>query len=327
MTEADNSRDRGTDRIVVAPDQAGSRLDRLITSLERVGSRSRARELVASGKVTVDGKKVGGSDGGNALAAGSVVEIAWNRPGTGRDQVRARFSIEEANLKILYEDDHILCVDKPSGLLTDAATEEQRRERDTVVHRLRRYLKPQGVTPFVGHRIDRDTSGVIAFAKHERAWERLRAQFHARTPERVYWAVLQGIPQPRSGLWVDDMVWDDQILAQRPARPGEHGAVLASANYAVEQVFSGGLSQVEVRLVTGRRNQIRLHAMLRGFPLVGERLYTGHDFRAIGPRVERHALHARRLGFEHPITGDRVLVESPLPPDMLDLISKLGPPG
>ncbi len=321
------SEDRATERITVPPDQAGSRLDRLLTAIERVGSRSRARELLASGKVTVDGKKASGSDGGNALAAGQVVEIAWNKPGTGRDQVRARVSIEEANLAILYEDEHILCVDKPPGLLTDAATEEQRRERDTVVARLKRYLKPQGAQPLVGHRIDRDTSGVIAFAKHERAHERLRAQFHARTPERVYWAILQGVPQPRTGTWVDDMVWDDQLLAQRPAtHPDEHGVVRASAHYEVQQVWAAGLSQVEVRLVTGRRNQIRLHAMLRRFPLLGERLYTGENHRAIGPRAERHALHARRLGFEHPITGDRVLVESPLPPDLLDLVRQLGRP-
>lgn len=316
-----------SDRLAIGPEHEGIRLDRLLAGMERVGSRNRARELLESGKVTVDGRKVGPGEGGAPVPVGAVVEIAWNKPGTGRDQVRARQSIAEAGLVILYEDDHVLCVDKPPGLLTDAATEEQRRERDTVTARLRRYLKPQGTQPFVGHRIDRDTSGVVAFAKHEKAWERLRAQFHERTPERVYWALLQGAPQPRSGTWVDDMVWDDELLAQRPAvRADEHGVVRASAHYATQQIWASGVSQVEVRLVTGRRNQIRLHAMLRGYPLIGERLYTGPEHVIVGPRSERHALHARRLGFTHPMTGKPLVVESPLPPDMVALLTQLGKP-
>lgn len=314
--------DRAREPLPIPPELIGARLDRLVATAARVGSRARAREVLASGKVWVNGAPA--TDGAAALPADATVEIRWNQPGTGRDQVRARAAITEVGLTVLYEDDHVLCVDKPPGLLTDAATAEQRRERDTVVHRLRRYLKAQGKQPFVGHRIDRDTSGVIAFAKDERSWERLRAQFHARTPERVYWAILQGVPRPESGTWVDDMVWDDALLAQRLAAPHEHGAVRASAHYAVQRVWAAGLSEVEVRLVTGRRNQIRLHAMLRGYPLLGERLYTGPDFQARGPRVTRHALHARRLGFTHPITGAPLRIESPLPADLVDVVARLG---
>jgi 23S rRNA pseudouridine1911/1915/1917 synthase len=321
MPQTSSAGDRARERAEVPADRAGVRLDKFLAELPGVASRRRAREALESGKVTIDGLPV--SDAAQALAAGSVVEVEWNRPGTGRLVVEARKAISAVNLGIAYEDDDIVCVDKPAGLLTDAATREQRRERDTVVHRLRTYLRPQGVTPFVGHRIDRDTSGLVAFAKHERAWERLRAQFHARTPERVYLAILQGIPVPSEGTWTDDMVWDERELIQRLAKRGERGLVRASARYRVIRTFASGLAQVEVQLVSGRRNQIRLHAMLRGYPLVGERLYLAPGHQRRGPDLARHALHAWRLAFDQPMTGARIALESPLPPDLAGLIAAL----
>ena len=119
------------------------------------------------------------------------------------------------------------------------------------------------------------------------------------------------------------MSWDSERLVQRPAGPDTPGAVLAQAHYRVTSEFALGHSAVEVRLVTGRRNQIRLHAMLRGFPLVGERKYLapGSEPRAGG--IARHALHACRLAFDHPATGERITVESPVPPDLQRLLRGL----
>lgn len=294
--------------------QAGWRLDRALAARESVGARRRAREVVESGKVSVDGAPC--ADPGRPLAPGATVTIAWNRPGTGRAHRRARVAVAAAGVAILYEDAHLLAVDKPPGLLTDSATRGQRREADTVTDRLRSYLRPQGKTPFAAHRIDRDTSGVVLFAKDRATFEALRGQFHARTPERVYLAVLDGRPSPDEGAWSDWMAWDAQRLEQVPANASVPGAVLAEARYRVRSELADGRTVVEVRLVTGRRNQIRVHAMLRGHPLAGERRYLPPDHTQRRAEPPRHALHAWRLVFDHPVTGERISVESPVPPDL-----------
>lgn len=296
------------------PSDAGSRLDRAVAARPSVGSRRRAREVVESGKVSVDGQPC--ADPGRPLPDGAVVTIAWSRAGTGRAHQAARATIAKAGLRILHEDAWLLVVDKPPGLLTDPATSAQRRSSDSVTDRLRRYLAREGRSPYPAHRIDRDTSGAVLFAKDERTHESLRAQFDAHTPERVYLAVLQGVPSPPSGRWTDWMAWDAKELIQKSTMPDAEGAVLAEADYRVTAKPGGGLSVVEVRLVTGRRNQIRLHAMLRGHPLVGEKQYVAPGHVRRGPRIARHALHAWRLAFEHPSTRERIAVESPVPADL-----------
>lgn len=309
------------DSHAVSETHAGWRLDRFLAELPSVGSRRRAREALSSGKVTVEGTTATEEDGGRTLPLGATVVIDWNRPGSGREWVAARGALVESGLKILWEDHRMLFVEKPPGLLTDAATEEQRRERDTATQRVRVYLRPQGKQAFVVHRIDRDTSGVLLFAKDEAAQTLLKTQFEAREPERVYLALLQGVPSPASGTWIDDMVWDGHQLIQRvPRHANERGTVRASAHYKVLETLASGCALVEVRLVTGRRNQIRLHAMLRNVPLVGERLYNPRPWTPIGPNATRQWLHAHRLGVRHPETQERIAVESPIPPDLTAIL-------
>lgn len=300
------------------PEQAGWRLDKAVAARESVGARRRARTVVESGKVSVDGSEC--CDAGRLLAAGEVVSISWNRPGTSRPKSVGGTAAVVAGLRILHEDSAVIVVDKPPGLLTDSATRRQELDRDTVTKRLQPYLQRQGRTPRAAHRIDRDTSGAVLFAKDERSFERLRSQFHARTPERVYVAVLDGVPTPPEGLWSDWMAWDALKRRQRPASRDEPDAVLAEAYFRVTAELPRGRTVVEVRLVSGRRNQIRLHAMLRGHPLVGERLYLPQGWPRRAPEVARHALHAHRLAFDHPNTGERIRVESPLPADIRRLL-------
>jgi 23S rRNA pseudouridine1911/1915/1917 synthase len=299
-------------------EQAAWRLDKAVAARPSVGARRKARDVVESGKASVNGQPC--ADVGRTLAEGDVVTIAWNRPGTGRAHRLARVAVTSVGVSILFEDAWLVAVDKPAGLLTDAATRSQERDRDTVTDRLRRYLRPQGKTPFAAHRIDRDTSGVVLFAKDEATFAALRGQFYARTPERVYLAVVDGRPTPRAGLWSDWMAWDEERLLQLPAGSETPGAVLAQAHYRVTSDLSGGRSVVEVRLVTGRRNQIRVHAMLRGHPLVGERQYLPQGAAGRSAGLARNALHAHRLTFDHPATGARITVESPVPPDLSALM-------
>lgn len=303
---------------------SGQRLDQVLAEVDRIGSRSRARRVLESGKVRVDGRVVGLGDAGRKLDEGALVAVDWDRPGTSTDAVRGRQKVTSAGVVVLYDDADIVAVDKPVGLLTDTADARQLKERDSLRKRLVPWLRSQGARPFVVHRIDRDTTGVVLVAKHERAAEALRTQFRNRAPERVYLAVVDGVPSPREGGWEDPMLWDPAHKIQRRCPPDAEGAFLARARYRVVEVLDGA-ALIEVRLETGRRNQIRLQAQLRGHPLVGERLYRAPDQR---PRLAfpRQALHARRLSVAHPTTGAPIVVEAPIPDDMARLLMQIRRP-
>jgi 23S rRNA pseudouridine1911/1915/1917 synthase len=176
--------------------------------------------------------------------------------------------------------------------------------------------------PLVVHRIDRDTSGVVLFAKHARARQHLRRQFLRRTPERLYRTVVYGDVQPSSGTWRDRLVWDDRQMIQKETHARDPRGAEAISDYKVVERLRGA-TLLEVRLVTGKRNQIRLQARLRGHTLVGERRYV------FGPEATRpidfprQALHAWKLTVEHPKTGKAITFEAPLPEDMSNLIEEL----
>jgi len=288
---------------------ADDRLDRLIAARRSVGSRGRARAAITSGKVSVDGHRC--DEPGAPIRAGQRVHIAWTRPGTGAERRRGREGLADAGLTILYEDADVVAVDKPPGLLTDTASVEQHRTRDSVYKRLRAWLRPRGDRPFTVHRIDRDTSGVVLFARNDRAEASLRDQFRARSPERVYRAIVVGRPARAEETWIDPTRWHKGRKILERVAPTTPGAWHTECAVRLVRTL-GDLSEIEVRLTTGRRNQIRLQAALRGLPLVGERLYVD---RPTGPPAPRQLLHAHRLGVRHPTTGEPVVVESPLPAD------------
>jgi 23S rRNA pseudouridine1911/1915/1917 synthase len=172
-------------------------------------------------------------------------------------------------------------------------------------------------TPFVVHRIDRDTSGIVVFAKTVAAQRAIKDQFASRTPERVYWAVVHGHPRPAQGRWRDHLVWDEEALKQTVTTAKDTKAVEAISDYRVLETFAEA-SLVEVRLQTGKRNQIRIQAALRGHALVGERQYAKSEI-----AFPRQALHAYRLTFAHPIDGRALRFEAPLPRDLAELLDRL----
>jgi 23S rRNA pseudouridine1911/1915/1917 synthase len=167
------------------------------------------------------------------------------------------------------------------------------------------------------------------FAKDGATLAHLKGQFLRREPERIYQAIVHGHPMPAAGLWCDRLVWDGEDLIQRAATAGDSRGKEARSEYRVLQRLHGA-SLIEVRLVTGKRNQIRLQAELRGHPLVGETMYADAA-RTSRIAFPRQALHAWRLAFEHPVTGNQVRLESPLPSDMAALLARLSarrhPPG
>ena len=306
-----------------APHQRGIRLDLFLVEFPGVGSRRRARQAIASGKVQVDGIPCGPQDKGRLLAEGCRVSLNWDRPGTSRAHTNARRSISRAGLTILYDDAHLIAVDKPAGLLTDTATRRQARERDCVRARLQELLSVDRGRVHIVHRLDADTSGVVLAAKTEQAAGSLRRQFANQRPERVYLTILQGVPDPPAGEWSDWMAWDARRLRQIVSQEGRRGAVLARARYRTLAV-QRGLALVEVRLVSGRRNQIRLHAQLREIPLLGEKIYLPQDWRRRGATLSRQALHALSLRVLHPVRRKPIGFRAPLPQDMQALATRLG---
>jgi 23S rRNA pseudouridine1911/1915/1917 synthase len=190
---------------------------------------------------------------------------------------------------------------------------------DQIVDHLRSHGKRK---PFVVHRIDRDTSGVVLFAKDPKTQGTLKAQFRARTPLRVYLAVVYGVPQPASGTWRDHLVWDSKALIQKQTHPRDPKAAEAISEYRVVESF-GSTSLIEVRLRTGKRNQIRIQSRLRGHTLVGEVRYTFGPGTLRPVAFPRQALHAWRLGFRHPAENRMMNFESPVPEDLRRLIAEL----
>ncbi len=301
----------------VSDREDGVRLDKFLAAGDRLGSRRRASVALDRGKVFVNEIEAAASAGAAKLAAGDRVRVWMDRPGSAR----SRAAKQAGDLRILYEDECLIVLDKPAGLR--AVPLERREDADSVVDQLVTYLRPQGKRkPLVVHRIDRDTSGLVVFAKTAAAQHALREQFKRRTVERVYRAVVYGHPSPPAGTWRDRLVWDQKALIQKETHPRDPKGKDAICRYEVLERFPSA-SLIEVRLETGKRNQIRLQARLRGHTLIGEQryVYGPESLRPIDFR--RQALHAFRLAFAHPVTGAPMRFEAPMPADMVALVARL----
>jgi 23S rRNA pseudouridine1911/1915/1917 synthase len=300
------------------PDDAGLRLDKYLAAAERLGSRARAASALTRGKVFLNDREATADDAARRLASGDVVRIWMDRPGTAKRQAALG---DERDLPIVYEDAAVIVLNKPAGVL--AVPLERHGDARSVFDDLRQHLKARRQPrPFVIHRIDRDTSGLVLFAKTATARLHLKDQFKRHLPARVYRAIVYGHPSPPSGTWRDRLTWDEKALIQKETHPRDPRGKDAISHYRVLETLKGA-SLIEVTLVTGRRNQIRIQARLRGHTLVGEQRYTfgpGH-LRPIA--FGRQALHAYRLAFAHPSDGREMRFEAPLPDDMMRLLARL----
>jgi len=298
---------------------AGVRLDKFLAAPERLGSRGKAMGAIERGKVYVNDDEAAVADAARRLITGDIVGVWIDRPGSAKRAPRIGASGE---LDVVFEDDAIVVINKPAGVLSVPL--ERNPGVPSVYQQLERRFRSHGKRrPFIVHRIDQDTSGLVVFAKDPTSQLRLKAQFAQRFPERVYLAVVYGHPTPPSGTWRDTLVWDTKALIQKETHPRDPKGNEAIADYRIVQAFRD-TSLIEIRLRTGRRNQIRIQSRLRGHTLVGEQRYTyGPDsLRTIS--FGRQALHAHRLAFEHPGDGRLLSFEAPLPADFADLLARLG---
>jgi 23S rRNA pseudouridine1911/1915/1917 synthase len=294
---------------------SGSRLDQVLAELLPQYSRSRLAGLAKDGFVTVDGKAMPPK---TKLFGGEEI-LATLMP---RDD-EAVFLPENIALNVLYEDDAVIVVDKPAGLVVHPGAGNW---SGTLLNGLL-YRNPSVVNlPRAGivHRLDKETSGVMVVAKTEEAQLALVRQLQARTVNRIYVALVRG-QAPHEGAV-------DRAIGRHPhhrtkmaAVDEEQGGKSAVTHYRVLQRFAHH-SLIECRLETGRTHQIRVHMQSIGFPIEGDTTYSpsvaGIDaaMREVFRNFGRQALHARQLTFDHPVHGESVMFEAPIPEDMQKLI-------
>lgn len=321
--------------VTVPPEAEGTRLDKYLTEAladkAEALSRARLKGLIEEGRVMREGAGQPHplTDASCKVKAGErfTVEIPAPLPATPQAQA--------IPLDIVYEDADLIVVMKPAGLVVHPAAGNPDM---TLVNALIAHCGASlsGIggekRPGIVHRLDKDTSGLMVVAKTDRAHQALAAQFaaHGRDGKltRAYWAFVWGVPRQKRGT-IDANIARSTHNRSKMAAVKTAGRV-AITHYEVEETFCDGLvSLVECRLETGRTHQIRVHMTSIGHPLLGDTTYGGGqksrisklppEARAALERLGRQALHAHHLGFEHPVTGERLEFEAPMPPDMADL--------
>ena len=284
---------------------AGERLDRFLASLPSVGSRADAERLLEAGDVLVDGTARQKS---HRLAGGEEIEFEL-LPIDDRTLVA-----EEMPLRIAHEDEHLLIVDKPAGLVVHPAPGHS---SGTLVHGLLAHDAAGGDDdrPGIVHRLDRDTSGLMVVARSDESHRRLQALVRRRALERQYRALVVGRPRSRSGR-IEAPIGRDRRDPLRHSLDTETPRDAVTHFEVVELLPRYAL--LDVRLETGRTHQIRVHLASIDLPVAGDPVYgRPHE---VG--LERQFLHAARLAFEHPFTAEPVLAESPLPSDLVAALER-----
>jgi 23S rRNA pseudouridine1911/1915/1917 synthase len=301
------------------------RLDKIVKGTRPELSWRQVRDAIEKGQVTVDGRVE--RDPGLDVRTAAAIELDLNRPAQSR--ARAAFDI-------LHEDDHIIVLNKPAGLLSIPSNPQAGSSEDTVLRRVREYMQfKRGHKTYVGmlHRLDRDTSGSLAVALSKDAHAAGREMFKEHLFERHYLALVQGIPNPPQGT-IKARISSGYRDGRRKLVDEDAAGLDAATDYKVRERFHG-TALLELRLHTGRQHQIRLHLEMLGHPLIGERVYSGQQAnrptgqQAITPRAsapstaKRNMLHAWTLAFRHPLTGTPIAVEAPLPGDFQKLLRRL----
>ena len=278
----------------------GRRLDAVIGEVEEVGSRAEAQRLIDAGRVLVDGRVVAKR---HLMAAGETVVVRPAPP------VMSELVPEEVPMTVRYEDEHLLVVDKPAGVVTHPSAGHS---GGTLVHGLLAHAIAGGADPTrpgIVHRLDRDTSGLLVVARSERAHRRLQRMLRDRLIEREYTVLVHGPAPP--ALTVDRPIGRDRRVRTRQAIDDAEGRQAVTHLRRLEDL--GRLTLLEARLETGRTHQIRVHLESVGHPVVGDRVY-GRREDDLG--LDRQFLHAARLAFPHPETDEPIEVLSPLPHDL-----------
>ena len=278
-------------------------------------SYSRAKHEVEAGRVRLAGQVV--QDPGAWVEP--KLRVEWNPDAPAQRRVHA------PTVELLYADDDVVVAMKPAGLLTQPTPE---REKDTLLSRVSLALarKRGGDRGFLAvvHRLDKETTGLVAFAASRRALESLQAQLEEHSMGRLYDAVVEGVIERAAGSFDWALVGDGTHRKRGVVGPDERGKP-AVTHWRVEQRYPLA-TRVAVQLETGRTHQIRIHFAHAGHPVVGDRVYRPRRLASFPIAFPRLALHAAELAFDHPKSGRRVTVRAPLPEDYRHLLERLARP-
>jgi 23S rRNA pseudouridine1911/1915/1917 synthase len=283
-------------------------------------SHRQAKGLIDARCVTINSEVA--KTHGSRLKIGDVVSVNFDADTTYHELPRPSRKNSDATVNILWEDEHLVFVDKPAGLLS-VPTEHS--DDNSLADVLVEYYRQRGIKKpriYIVHRLDRYTTGVIIFAKTPEALDGLRDLFHDHDIHRVYIAILVGELPENNGTLHDKLAERKHrlkmaVIAKRAGDPKPKGTKPAITHYRVIERLPGH-TVVELKLETGRRNQIRVQFAERGYPVLGDKIYGSTH-----PTLDRQALHAKLLGLRHPVTDETVTVISDIPTDMADALQKL----
>jgi len=300
------------DSLTCTAEQSAPRLDRWLATQWPQFSRARWQKALVAGLVTLNGAAARASD---SVAAGDVV--AALPPPASEPPVHA--VAENIPLEIIHEDDDLLCLNKPPGLVVHPATGHW---QGTLVNAILHHCENVSdgghpLRPGIVHRLDKDTSGCILVAKNDAAHAALARQFAERTAQKTYLAVVRGRPRATGGV-VTGAIARHPVHRQRMAISRRPEARAAETTWKVLS-SEGNLSLVECRPKTGRTHQIRVHLKHLGHPIAGDRVYGG------GADFPRQLLHAWKISVQHPTSGERLDFTAPLPDDFPIRPSVTGP--
>ncbi|MBL9098445.1 MAG: RluA family pseudouridine synthase [Alphaproteobacteria bacterium] len=310
MTTSSDAVERRT--LTIGESQAGERLDRVLAAAWPDLSRSRLKQLIESGRLTAGVRAI--DDAAAKVKAGTelVLLIPAAIPAVPEGQA--------IPLNVVYEDAHLIVIDKAAGLVVHPAAGN----RDgTLVNALIAHcgesLRGIGgeLRPGIVHRIDKDTTGLMVAAKTEKAHTSLGKQFAAHAIERVYKALVWGVPRERAGV-VEGALGRSPLNRQKMAVL-RVGGKAARTHYKVIEAFGSTAALVECKLETGRTHQVRVHMAHIGHPLIGDPVYgRPRSIPGLTLTIKRQALHAAVLGFQHPATHKTLRFESVLPDDFTE---------
>ncbi|MEQ8696324.1 MAG: RluA family pseudouridine synthase [Bauldia litoralis] len=312
--------------VTVGEGDGGARLDAWLAGAIDDLSRTRIKQLIKDGRVASSGAVQ--RDPAFAVRTGDAFEVS----------IPAAVPPEPAGqvipLDVVFEDDDLICVNKSAGMVVHPApgSMDQTLVNALIAHCGESLSGIGGVMrPGIVHRLDKDTSGLMIAAKNDRAHRHLARQFADHSIERVYRALVWGVPRPLNGT-IEGNIGRHPTHRTKMAVVSD-GGKHARTYYKMERSFANAVSLISCRLSTGRTHQIRVHMAHRGHPIVGDRVYgrqrnlpgrdRGQEAGDALQRFDRQALHAAVIGFEHPVTGETLRFEAELPKDMKELIDKL----
>lgn len=317
-------------RFQVGAPSSGTRLDLFLVAACSDLSRSRIQKLIAEGAARVGGEPAKRS---HVVRAGDQISVEVPEP---RESV---VEAEDIPLSILYEDEHMIAIDKPPGLVVHPAPGHP---SGTLVNALLHHVRDLAgiggeLRPGIVHRLDRDTSGVLLVAKTDRAHQLLSRQMRQRTLKKEYLALVAGVPKVRKGEVTLSVGRDPRdrkkMKAFRPTADDlPPGIRTARTLYELEREwFAFGLTLLRCRLVTGRTHQIRVHLAASNLPIVGDPTYGHPTYQRVKSaplkkrlaEFPRQALHAERVTFRHPASQEMIEVVAPIPPDLATLLAAI----